>query len=241
MNRPGEAIVHYQRAAELQTQTPIEALLSMGEMATCKILTREFSLSIYIRYVASLGFVCVYDLTFDFFLQVTTMVLCQCSQRCSWCARREDCSYQAPARLLVRFCFYQKPAKNNFETLNVICTKQKKCRHKDFDLMLRSKARCLNKIKNKTGWDYSGVSFLLLCFWSCLLCPNFPEKGAFLDIVAKCEISRVLLLMLLEVNMILWWKILQEKKITTAYLSKFNKFCVFHFYIISISIFERAL
>lgn len=41
MNRPGEAIVHYQRAAELQTQTPIEALLSMGEMATCKILTRE--------------------------------------------------------------------------------------------------------------------------------------------------------------------------------------------------------
>uniref|UniRef100_A0A672F632 Factor VIII intron 22 protein-like n=1 Tax=Salarias fasciatus TaxID=181472 RepID=A0A672F632_SALFA len=45
MNRPGEAIVHYQRAAELQTQTPIEALLSMGEIATCKILTRESSLS----------------------------------------------------------------------------------------------------------------------------------------------------------------------------------------------------
>lgn len=45
MNRPGEAIVHYQRAAELQTQTPIEALLSMGDMATCKILTRGYSLS----------------------------------------------------------------------------------------------------------------------------------------------------------------------------------------------------
>ena len=43
MNRPGEAVVHYQRAAELQTQNPVEALLSMGEMATCKILTREFS------------------------------------------------------------------------------------------------------------------------------------------------------------------------------------------------------
>uniref|UniRef100_H2LH60 Coagulation factor VIII associated n=1 Tax=Oryzias latipes TaxID=8090 RepID=H2LH60_ORYLA len=42
MNRPGEAIVHYQRAAELQTQTPIEALLSMGEMASCKILTRDY-------------------------------------------------------------------------------------------------------------------------------------------------------------------------------------------------------
>uniref|UniRef100_A0A3B3Y7Q7 Factor VIII intron 22 protein n=1 Tax=Poecilia mexicana TaxID=48701 RepID=A0A3B3Y7Q7_9TELE len=42
MNRPGEAIVHFQRAAELQTQTPIEALLSMGEMATCKILTRDY-------------------------------------------------------------------------------------------------------------------------------------------------------------------------------------------------------
>lgn len=44
MNRPGEAIVHYQRAAELQTQTPTEALLSMGDMATCKILTRECGL-----------------------------------------------------------------------------------------------------------------------------------------------------------------------------------------------------
>ncbi|XP_061536166.1 40-kDa huntingtin-associated protein isoform X2 [Phycodurus eques] len=40
MNRPGEAIVHYQRAAELQTQMPVEALLSMGEMASCKILTQ---------------------------------------------------------------------------------------------------------------------------------------------------------------------------------------------------------
>uniref|UniRef100_A0A6Q2YPU9 Factor VIII intron 22 protein n=1 Tax=Esox lucius TaxID=8010 RepID=A0A6Q2YPU9_ESOLU len=42
MNRPGEAVVHYQRAAELQTQQPIESLLSMGEMATCKILTRDY-------------------------------------------------------------------------------------------------------------------------------------------------------------------------------------------------------
>ncbi|XP_034044480.1 40-kDa huntingtin-associated protein isoform X1 [Thalassophryne amazonica] len=42
MNRPGEAIVHFQRAAELQAQMPIEALLSMGEMATCKILTRDY-------------------------------------------------------------------------------------------------------------------------------------------------------------------------------------------------------
>lgn len=41
MNRPGEAIVHFQRAADLQTQMPIEALLSMGEIATCKIITRE--------------------------------------------------------------------------------------------------------------------------------------------------------------------------------------------------------
>uniref|UniRef100_A0A3Q2Z293 Coagulation factor VIII associated n=1 Tax=Hippocampus comes TaxID=109280 RepID=A0A3Q2Z293_HIPCM len=42
MNRPGEAIVHYQRAAELQTQMPVESLLSMGEMASCKILTRDY-------------------------------------------------------------------------------------------------------------------------------------------------------------------------------------------------------
>uniref|UniRef100_A0A3Q3L9D2 Coagulation factor VIII associated n=1 Tax=Mastacembelus armatus TaxID=205130 RepID=A0A3Q3L9D2_9TELE len=36
------AIVHFQRAAELQMQMPIEALLSLGEMATCKILTRDY-------------------------------------------------------------------------------------------------------------------------------------------------------------------------------------------------------
>uniref|UniRef100_A0A8C9TL43 Coagulation factor VIII associated n=1 Tax=Scleropages formosus TaxID=113540 RepID=A0A8C9TL43_SCLFO len=43
MNRPGEAIVHFQRAAELQSQAPIESLLSLGEVASCKILTRGYS------------------------------------------------------------------------------------------------------------------------------------------------------------------------------------------------------
>ncbi|XP_058237119.1 40-kDa huntingtin-associated protein isoform X2 [Hemibagrus wyckioides] len=42
MNKPGEAIVHFQRAAELQSQMPIEALLSYGEMASCKILSRDY-------------------------------------------------------------------------------------------------------------------------------------------------------------------------------------------------------
>ncbi|XP_017554597.1 40-kDa huntingtin-associated protein isoform X2 [Pygocentrus nattereri] len=42
MNRPGEAVVHFQRAAELQTQTPVESLLSLWEMASCKILTRDY-------------------------------------------------------------------------------------------------------------------------------------------------------------------------------------------------------
>ncbi|KAI5089981.1 factor VIII intron 22 protein isoform X1 [Silurus meridionalis] len=42
MNKPGEAIVHFQRAAELQSQMPIEALLSFGEMASCKILSRDY-------------------------------------------------------------------------------------------------------------------------------------------------------------------------------------------------------
>ncbi|XP_041958560.1 40-kDa huntingtin-associated protein isoform X1 [Alosa sapidissima] len=42
MNRPGEAIVHFQRASELQTQMPMESLLSQWEMASCKILTRDY-------------------------------------------------------------------------------------------------------------------------------------------------------------------------------------------------------
>lgn len=115
MNRPGEAIVHYQRAAELQIQMPIEALLSMGEMATCKILTREFTLLVhiwlcnwcifYVHILFDLIF-CSFTLDPVHVLQVTMMVLCQCSQRCSWFAKRGDCSCRAPAPLLVRFSTY---------------------------------------------------------------------------------------------------------------------------------------
>ncbi|XP_072444536.1 40-kDa huntingtin-associated protein [Chiloscyllium punctatum] len=42
MNKPGEASVHFQRAAELQSQVPIECLLSLGKVATCKIITRDY-------------------------------------------------------------------------------------------------------------------------------------------------------------------------------------------------------
>lgn len=105
MNRPGEAIVHYQRAAELQTQTPIEALLSMGDMATCKILTREYSLSFDPKMGPRAPVSCVSVNIMSgvtVLPQGTTMVLCQCLQTCSWCARRKDCSYQAPTHQLVR-------------------------------------------------------------------------------------------------------------------------------------------
>nr|XP_023663489.1 factor VIII intron 22 protein-like [Paramormyrops kingsleyae] len=56
MNRPGEAIVHYQRAAELQAQTPIESLLSMGEIASCKILTRDYYSALAV--LTEMQFVC---------------------------------------------------------------------------------------------------------------------------------------------------------------------------------------
>lgn len=86
MNRPGEAVVHFQRAAELQMQTPIEALLSLGEMATCKILTREFILLLLQNITLKKHFTynTLHSLhNFDVCLQVTMMVLCQCSLRCS--------------------------------------------------------------------------------------------------------------------------------------------------------------
>lgn len=174
MNRPGEAVVHFQRAAELQMQTPIEALLSLGEMATCKILTRELIFSLLLLVIKWLLQEAVYVMHYTLYnksqgdtvqankkqwylkakytlnkymdvlfyraffsywkgiktlrcpvfvaqflqlkfsmlwlflfvcLQVTMMVLCQCSQRCSWCAKREDYSYQAPPLLSVRFNF----------------------------------------------------------------------------------------------------------------------------------------
>ncbi|KAE8611082.1 hypothetical protein XENTR_v10012332 [Xenopus tropicalis] len=42
MSKLGEAIVYFQRAAELQTQVPIECLLSLGYVASCKIMTRDY-------------------------------------------------------------------------------------------------------------------------------------------------------------------------------------------------------
>jgi len=42
MNRPHEAMVHYQHAAELQHQNPIDALQSMTLVASCKIETGDF-------------------------------------------------------------------------------------------------------------------------------------------------------------------------------------------------------
>lgn len=48
MNKPSEAAVYFQRAAELQVQVPIECLLSLGCVATCKILTRDFDAALSI-------------------------------------------------------------------------------------------------------------------------------------------------------------------------------------------------
>lgn len=42
MNRPHEAMVHYQHAAELQHQNPIDALRSMTLVASCKIDTGDY-------------------------------------------------------------------------------------------------------------------------------------------------------------------------------------------------------
>lgn len=42
MNRPHEAMVHYQHAAELQHQNPLDALQSMTLVASCKIETGDF-------------------------------------------------------------------------------------------------------------------------------------------------------------------------------------------------------
>uniref|UniRef100_A0A8C2WJ63 Coagulation factor VIII associated n=1 Tax=Cyclopterus lumpus TaxID=8103 RepID=A0A8C2WJ63_CYCLU len=113
MNRPGEAIVHFQRAAELQTQMPVEALLSMGEMATCKILTRDY----------------------DGALSVFTEMQLTCQER----------GLQLPG------------------------------------------------INTPVG--EASLSSTSSTPFEIVACMN---GGAFLDIVAKCEISRVLLLMLLE-------------------------------------------
>ncbi|WAQ96500.1 HAP40-like protein [Mya arenaria] len=42
VNKPGEAMVHYQRAADLQSQSPLDCLVSLGHVASCKIQSRDY-------------------------------------------------------------------------------------------------------------------------------------------------------------------------------------------------------
>lgn len=42
MNKIGEAVIYFQRAAELQYQVPIECLLSLGYVASCNLMTRDY-------------------------------------------------------------------------------------------------------------------------------------------------------------------------------------------------------
>lgn len=42
LDKPGEAIVHFQRAAELQSQSPLDCLVALGHLATCKIKTKDY-------------------------------------------------------------------------------------------------------------------------------------------------------------------------------------------------------
>ncbi|XP_077868293.1 40-kDa huntingtin-associated protein-like [Saccoglossus kowalevskii] len=42
MGKPGEAMGHFQRAAELQFQNPLDCLASLGLVASCKIETRDY-------------------------------------------------------------------------------------------------------------------------------------------------------------------------------------------------------
>ncbi|KAI0207645.1 40-kDa huntingtin-associated protein [Lamellibrachia satsuma] len=42
LKKPGEAMVHYQRAAELQLQHPLDCLTSLGHVASCKIDTCDY-------------------------------------------------------------------------------------------------------------------------------------------------------------------------------------------------------
>ena len=54
MNRPHEAMVHYQHAAELQHQNPIDALQSMTLVASCKIETGKLLQTNF--YITKCGF-----------------------------------------------------------------------------------------------------------------------------------------------------------------------------------------
>ncbi|XP_045212398.1 40-kDa huntingtin-associated protein-like isoform X1 [Mercenaria mercenaria] len=42
LNKPGEAMAHFQRAAELQSQSPLDCLVSLGHVASCKIETKDY-------------------------------------------------------------------------------------------------------------------------------------------------------------------------------------------------------
>uniref|UniRef100_H3AAP3 Coagulation factor VIII associated n=1 Tax=Latimeria chalumnae TaxID=7897 RepID=H3AAP3_LATCH len=134
MNKPGEAVVYFQRASELQTQVPIECLLSLGYVASCKILTRD------------------YDGALAIFTEMQLLA--------------QEKGLQTPGSCTP----VGKSAKHaNFSIID--CTTRK--------------------------WGGGGTFPLILHFESCDHC-WLRFLGAFLDVIAKCEISRVLLLLLLQ-------------------------------------------
>lgn len=42
LNKPGEAMAHYQRAAELQSHSPLDCLQSLSEVTSCKIAIKDY-------------------------------------------------------------------------------------------------------------------------------------------------------------------------------------------------------
>ena len=48
LGKSGEAIQHYQRAAELQFQNALDCLVSLGHVASCKIDTKDFEGSLQV-------------------------------------------------------------------------------------------------------------------------------------------------------------------------------------------------
>lgn len=240
MNRPGEAIVHFQRAAELQIQTPIEALLSLWEMASCKILTREFRD----------GSAFLSECNDSFWCWVSDEVLWWSEQSCDvWLLGDYDGALAVLSEMqhMCQERGLQLPGTNTPVGMNIINF------HKTIQLFLVLKSRHVRfgglkflgiftrlcslfgfpdqtlqplAIYKQKSCYVLWLNFILvknlfrICRVSSLLVWTSADKeikhmlwesldsasilfvfipGAFMDIIAKCEISRVLLLMLLEV------------------------------------------
>lgn len=170
LGKPGEAIAHYQRAAELQIHTPLLCLTSLGLAASSKIETSEYLSSVSAKLVLQRAV--ILDSSWLYQLEIITEAHSNVWGWLLQCCTITACFYLGSCTYVIhKFWFVNNLGK-----------------------------KCLFSFTE----DYDGALTVLtdmaIMAQERGTASNGKPLGAFCDIMANCEITRVLLLMLLQVR-----------------------------------------